>query len=70
VRDKWRRKEWYEVYLPRYFGEGKVGETPADDPSKVIGRVVETTLGQITGDYSQENIKLRFQILDVEDHKA
>ena len=70
VRDKWRRKEWYEVYLPRYFGEGKVGETPADDPQKVIGRVIETTLGQITGDYSQENIKLRFQILDVEDHKA
>jgi len=70
VRDKWRRKEWYDVYLPPYFGESKVGETPADDPSKVVGRVMETTLAQITGDFSQEYLKLYFQITDVEDHSA
>ncbi|MFQ6052609.1 MAG: 30S ribosomal protein S3ae [Candidatus Bathyarchaeia archaeon] len=70
VRDKWRRKEWYDIYLPRYFGEAKVAETPADDPSKVIGRVFETTLSQITGDFSQEYLKLYFQVTDVEDHNA
>ena len=70
VRDKWRRKEWYDIYLPSYFGESKMGETPADDPSKVVGRVIETTLAQITGDFSQETLKLYFQVTDIEDHTA
>lgn len=70
IRDKWRRKDWFEVYLPSYFGESKMGETPADDPSKVLGRVIETTLAQITGDFSQEYLKLYFQITDIEDHTA
>jgi small subunit ribosomal protein S3Ae len=70
VRDKWRRKDWYDVYLPRYFGESKVGETPAEEPSKVVGRVLETTLAQITGDFSQEYLKIYLQVTGVEDHTA
>ena len=70
VRDKWRRKGWYEVYLPPYFGGTKLAETPADDASKVVGRVVETTLSQITGDYSQDYLKLYFQVTGVEENRA
>ncbi len=70
VRDKWRRKEWYDIYLPRYFGETKVGETPAEAPELVKGRVFETTLAQITGDFSQEYLKMYFQVTEVEDHTA
>ena len=66
VRDKWRRKDWYDIYLPRYFGETKVGETPAEDSSKIMGRVYATTLAQITGDFSQEYLKLYFQVTDIE----
>ncbi len=70
VRDKWRRKDWYDIYLPRYFGETKVGETPAEDPSKVVGRVYETTLAQITGDFSQEYLKLFFQVTEIDENTA
>lgn len=70
VRDKWRRKEWYDIYLPRYFGETKVGETPAEAPELVKGRIFETTLAQITGDFSQEYLKMYFQVTEVEDHTA
>ncbi|NIU83575.1 MAG: 30S ribosomal protein S3ae [Candidatus Korarchaeota archaeon] len=70
VRDKWRRKEWYDIILPRYFGETKVGETPSDDREKVMGRVFETTLASITGDFSQEYIKMYFQVNEIEDHTA
>jgi small subunit ribosomal protein S3Ae len=70
VRDKWRRKEWYDIILPRYFGETKVGETPSDDSDKVMGRVFETTLAAITGDFSQEYIKMYFQVNEIEDHIA
>ncbi|MCK4317766.1 30S ribosomal protein S3ae [Candidatus Bathyarchaeota archaeon] len=70
VRDKWRRKEWYDIILPRYFGETKVGETPSDDPDKVMGRIFETTLATITGDFSQEYIKMYFQVYELEGHTA
>jgi len=70
VRDKWRRKEWYDIILPRYFGETKVGETPSDDPDKVMGRIFETTLAAITGDFSQEYIKMYFQVYELEGHTA
>ena len=70
VRDKWRRKEWYDIILPRYFGETKVGETPSDDPDKIMGRVFETTLAAITGDFSQEYMKMYFQVNEMEGHTA
>jgi small subunit ribosomal protein S3Ae len=66
VRDKWRRKNWYEVYVPNYFGGTKLADTPAEDSEKVIGRVLETTLSQITGDFSQDYLKLYFQTTQVE----
>ncbi|MGD2142038.1 MAG: 30S ribosomal protein S3ae [Candidatus Bathyarchaeota archaeon] len=70
VRDRWRRKDWYDIYLPRYFGETKVGETPAEEPSNLVGRVYETTLSQITGDFSQEYLKMYFQVTEVEENTA
>ena len=70
TRDKWRRKEWYDIILPQYFGETKVGETPSDDPDKVMGRVFETTLAAITGDFSQEYMKMYFQVDEIEGHTA
>jgi small subunit ribosomal protein S3Ae len=70
VRDKWRRKDWYDIYLPRYFGETKVGETPAEESEKIMGRVFETTLAQITGDFSQEYLKLYFQVTGIDENTA
>ena len=70
VRDKWRRKDWYDIYLPRYFGETKVGETLSEDPSKIMGRVYNTTLAAITGDFSQEYLKMYFQVIGIEENTA
>ncbi|OYT38240.1 MAG: 30S ribosomal protein S3ae [Desulfurococcales archaeon ex4484_58] len=70
ARDKWKMKRWYEVLAPPVFGSVVVGTTPADDPLKLIGRVMETTLYDITGDITQVHIKLYFQIIEVKDNKA
>ena len=70
VKDKWKLKKWYTVLAPPVFGEMPIGTTPSDDPNKLIGRVMETTLYDITGDYTQVHIKLRFQIIKVEDTTA
>jgi ribosomal protein S3AE len=65
VRDKWRTKEWYSVYTPAYFGEQNVAGIPCEDPKKLIGRVVETTLYDITNDFSHQSIKLYFLVTSI-----
>jgi len=59
------RKRWYTVIAPEQFDRAELGETPADEPEKVLGRNVETTLGDIRNDASENNTKLTFKISDV-----
>ncbi|MEM0231649.1 MAG: 30S ribosomal protein S3ae [Candidatus Methanomethylicaceae archaeon] len=70
LKDKWRQKKWYVVIAPPSFGNMEVGRTVADDPQKLIGRVLETTLYNITEDISQLYIKLLFKIVKVEGDRA
>ncbi len=70
VKDKWKLKKWYRVLAPPLFGNMVIGTTPADDPLKLIGRVMETTLYDITGDITQVHVRLYFQIIDVKEDAA
>ncbi|UOY09530.1 30S ribosomal protein S3ae [Methanonatronarchaeum sp. AMET6-2] len=66
----WEAKDWYTVIASEMFGESKIGETPADEPSKVTGRVIETTVGDLTGDFSKNNVKIYFKINKVSGNEA
>lgn len=68
--DTWKTKKWYEVYAPKMFGEAYIGDTFASEPSSLIGRVMESTMKDITGDFSKQHIKLKFQITNIEGDKA
>lgn len=70
VRDKWRLKEWYDVYSPPYFGENVVASIPCEIPAAIVGRVVETTLYDITNDFAHQSIKLYFLVVNTKDHRA
>jgi small subunit ribosomal protein S3Ae len=70
VRDKWRAKEWYDVYSPSYFGELVVASVPVEEPGALVGRVVETTLYDITNDFAHQSIKLYFLVVNSRDHRA
>ena len=58
-------KRWYSIIAPEEFDRTELGSTMADDPDKVVGRTVEVTLGDITGDQGENNTKLTFKIRDV-----
>lgn len=62
IKDRWRAKHWYTILSPEMFGRKEIAATPADDPNKLIGRVAETTMYDITGDFHQMHLKLYFQI--------
>jgi small subunit ribosomal protein S3Ae len=62
MRDKWRSKTWYNVVAPSFFGNIDLGAVPAETADQLIGRVVEATLYDITGDFSHHYLKMFFQI--------
>jgi small subunit ribosomal protein S3Ae len=70
VKDKWRGKDWYIVMSPPYFGGVELGALPADDPSKIVGRVVDSTLYDITNDFAHQYLKMYFKVTEVEGKTA
>ena len=70
TKDKWRDKKWYNVISPPYFGGVDLGAIPADDPSKLLGRIVDGTLYDITNDFAHQNLKLYFRIENIEGKTA
>jgi small subunit ribosomal protein S3Ae len=69
-KDKWRDKDWYTVMSPSYFGGVELGALPADDPSKIVGNVVDSTLYDITNDFAHQYLKMYFKITNIEDKTA
>ena len=70
VKDKWRGKSWYTVMSPSYFGGVELGALPAGDPSKLVGRIVDSTLYDITNDFAHQYLKMYFQVTNVEGKTA
>ncbi|MEM0313748.1 MAG: 30S ribosomal protein S3ae [Candidatus Bathyarchaeia archaeon] len=70
IRDKWRSKAWYTVLAPPYFGNVELGSVPSEDTEKLIGRVIEVTLYDITGDFTHQYMKLFFQIVRIDGKTA
>jgi small subunit ribosomal protein S3Ae len=61
----WKAKSWYKVFAPEVLGKTYIGDTIANDPESVVGRVIQTTLSEIINDYSRQNVKMRFKIANV-----
>jgi len=70
TRDKWREKTWYQILAPDYFDNKEIGATPSGSADLLIGRTVEPTLYDLTGDFDKIHVKLRFKILEVTGQQA
>ncbi|RLE78362.1 MAG: 30S ribosomal protein S3ae [Thermoprotei archaeon] len=70
ARDRWVLKRWFPVYASSAFGYAEIGEIPANLEKSLIGRTIEVRLFQITGDFTQAHIKLKFQVVKVVNGKA
>ncbi|MGB9929842.1 MAG: 30S ribosomal protein S3ae [Methanosarcina sp.] len=63
--DGWKSKEWYNIEAPVYLNRAIVGNTMAGDASLLIGRNVETTVGELTNDMTKNNTKVILRINNV-----
>jgi small subunit ribosomal protein S3Ae len=69
-RDPWRAKQWFHIYAPSMFGNQYVGETPSDDPKKLIGRTIEVSGKELSGDFKKSHLKLCFKVTKVNGNDA
>ncbi|ADJ15548.1 30S ribosomal protein S3Ae [Halalkalicoccus jeotgali B3] len=53
------------MLAPEQFDRAELGQSPANEPDQLLGRNLETTLGELTNNASENNIKLTFKINDV-----
>ncbi|WP_410509328.1 30S ribosomal protein S3ae [Methanosarcina hadiensis] len=63
--DGWKSKEWYNIEAPAYLNRAVVGSTMAGDPGLLVGRNVETTVGELTNDMTKNNTKVILRINNV-----
>ncbi len=70
IKDKWKAKVWYNLLAPEMFNKQPLGETPADTPDKIVGRVTEVTVQDLTGDFSKMHIKLLFRVNQIQGQDA
>jgi len=63
--DSWKEKKWYTITTPEFLNRAVVGQTLASDPALLADRIIETTVGEMAGDMSKNNIKMRFRIVSV-----
>jgi len=70
VKDKWRGKDWYKTKSPPYFGGVELGALPSDEPTKLLGRIIDATLYDITNDFAHQYLKMYFQVTDVDGKTA
>jgi small subunit ribosomal protein S3Ae len=70
IKDKWKAKGWYNLLAPEMFNKQLLGETLSDDAGKLIGRIAEVTVQDLTGDFSKMHIKLQFRVNHVQGQDA
>ena len=58
------------IIAPSFFGNIELGSVPAEEDERLMGRVVEATLYDITGDFSHMYLKMFFQVNEVDGKTA
>ncbi|BCU67371.1 30S ribosomal protein S3ae [Sulfolobales archaeon HS-7] len=70
IKDKWKMKKWFTVFAPELFSGVPLGQTAAFEGSQIIGRKIETTLYDLTGDFSLVHVKVYFKITKTDNERA
>ncbi len=68
--DKWKKKQWFNIIAPNDFDRKLLGETVAEKPKNVEGRIIKVDMGQLTGQRQKRHISILFKVNRVEGNNA
>ncbi len=60
--DTWKKKRWHKLVAPKLFNEQLLGETPAIEPNKLLGRTISLSLMNLTRDMKKQGIYITFEV--------
>jgi len=70
VKKGWKEKTTYRIIAPESFDQQEIGATVSSNESNLIGRNIEVSLRDLTGDKAKQYLKIIFEIFKVEEGKA
>ena len=65
--DLYKEKKWYPIHAPEEYNRVQIGETLSNEPEKLDGRIISTTLAELTGDWQKQNVKMTLKVDEVSD---
>ncbi len=68
--DKWKKKQWYEIFAPTEFKRVSVGETVATKPEQLIGRKIKVSMRKINNQIKKAFTEVKFKIIEVKGNKV
>jgi len=66
VKASWKQKSIYRIIAPESFDQQEIGATIASNEKNLLGRSVEVSLRDLTGDRTKQYLKLVFEIYEVD----
>ena len=68
--EKWKEKKWFNVYPPELLGSNVIGEMPADDDSRMMGRIIKSSMSWITNRMEHSFMVVGLKVIDVNGNAA
>ena len=68
--DKWKKKMWYTVLAPEEFERREIGETIAEKPEMVVGRLISISGRDLANQPKKQHIKIMFRVKTISGNKA
>jgi small subunit ribosomal protein S3Ae len=70
AKGKIQRKQWFPILAPKMFRNAVLGETLVYGPQSMMGKGITQSLMNLTNDVKRQNVKINFEVVDVQDNKA
>ena len=65
-----KKKKWYSIVAPKEFKFKEVGESLLSEPELLIGKPIVVNLSLLTGDYRNQNYRLKLMVENVLEGKG
>ncbi|MFA6888625.1 MAG: hypothetical protein WC254_03960 [Candidatus Woesearchaeota archaeon] len=65
-----KKKLWFQILAPEVFGKAVIGETLVEESKNMVGKTVQLSLMNLTGDMKKQNVNVTFRINTVTEGKG
>ncbi len=65
-----KKKSWYPIHAPDFFGRAVIGETLVEEPAALLGKHIELSLMTLTGDMKKQSTTIAFVVDQIAENKG